>query len=190
MTTHAQPSAALRGIAAAALGVLLLAACSGGVTATPPADGVSTPASHATTTVPQGTTDTGAPSAGPVAPGGSVGGGIDAPYCAAIKVADAQALAKPTLSAAQTGGPESCTFVLAGESLNGDNITVTVLEGDSDMQDYNDSVGGPGSGTPNPLPGVGDVAVWEQPTGEAAPEVIAHRARSPAWPSRRPTPAS
>ena len=96
-------------------------------------------------------------------------------YCAAIKVADAQALAKPTLSAAQTGGPESCTFVLPGESLNGDNITVTVLEGDSDMQYYNDSVNGPIPTTPNPLPGVGDVAVWEQFTAEAAPEVIAHQ---------------
>jgi hypothetical protein len=161
MTTHMQPSAALRGIAAAALGVLLLGACSGGVTTTPPA--------------PQASSDTGAPSTGPGAPGGSAGGGIDALYCAAIKVADAQTLAKPTLSAAQTGGPESCTFVLPGQDLNGDNITVTVLEGDTDMQYYNDSVGGPVSGTPNPLPGVGDIAVWEQLTGESAPEVIAHQ---------------
>lgn len=97
-------------------------------------------------------------------------------YCAAMKVADAQALVKPTISAAQTGGPHPCAFVLPGQPINGDNITVTVFPNDDDKGFYNDEVSGPASGPPNPLPGVGDVAVWEQPlAGASAPYVIAHK---------------
>ena len=104
------------------------------------------------------------------------GGGSDAAYCAAMKVADAQALVKVTIAAAQTGGPESCAFVLPGEDINGDNLTVTVFPGDGNHQYYNDSLGGPVSGATTPIPGVGDVAVWEQPAvGASAPEVGAYK---------------
>ncbi|MGH2512694.1 MAG: hypothetical protein ACRDGQ_08410, partial [Candidatus Limnocylindrales bacterium] len=82
---------------------------------------------------------------------------------------------KVTIAAAQTGGPESCAFVLPGEDINGDNLTVTVFPGDTDKTYYNDSVTGPASGPSNPLPGVGDVAIWEQPAPGAAPEVVAHQ---------------
>lgn len=160
------------GLVAPLLLCLGLAACSGGAAGTPAGSGSGAATPGAASVAPAGASA--APAAASTGPG-AAGGAGDAPYCAAIKVADAQALAKPTLSAAQTGGPESCTFVLPGESLNGDNITVTVLEGDSDKHYYNDAVGGPVSTTPNPLPGVGDVAVWEQLTGESAPEVIAHQ---------------
>ncbi len=160
------------GITAPLLLSLALAACSGSTASAPAGGGSGTVAPGAASVAPAGASvEPVVASAGPAA----AGGGVDAPYCAAIKVADAQALAKPTLSAAQTGGPESCTFVLPGQDLNGDNITVTVLQGDADKHFYNDSVNGPVSTTPNPLPGVGDVAVWEQFTGESAPEVIAHQ---------------
>ncbi|MGH2464629.1 MAG: hypothetical protein ACRDGI_04145, partial [Candidatus Limnocylindrales bacterium] len=97
-------------------------------------------------------------------------------YCAAMKVADAQVLIKPTIAAAQTGGPESCAFVLPGEDIGGDNMTVTVLPNDADSQDYNDAVTGAASGPPHPLAGIGDVANWEQPVaGATAPEVDAHK---------------
>jgi hypothetical protein len=106
------------------------------------------------------------------------GGGSDAQYCAALKVADAQVLVKPTIAAAQTGGPETCAFLLPGQPINGDNLTVTVFPGDTDKTYYNDQATGPASGTPNPLPGVGDVAVWEQPVaGQSTPYVVAHKAQ-------------
>jgi hypothetical protein len=93
-----------------------------------------------------------------------------------MKVADAQALIKPTITAAQTGGPLSCAFVLPGEGINGDNMTVTVFAGDGDHSYYNDSVTGPASGPQTPIPGVGDVAVWEQPAaGASAPFVAAYK---------------
>lgn len=98
MTTHVQHSAALRGIAGAALSVLVLAACSGGVTATPPADGASTPASGATTTVPQGTSDTGAQ------------GAID--VCQVITTADVEALFTGSSVTATTlpNDPSACSY--------------------------------------------------------------------------------
>ena len=116
-----------------------------------------------------------APAGGSSAPVGGAGG-TDAQYCAAMKVADAQALIKPTIAAAQTGGPLSCAFVLPGEGINGDNMTVNVLPGDGDHGYYNDSVTGPASRTADPIPGVGDVAVWEQPAaGASAPFVAAYK---------------
>lgn len=110
--------------------------------------------------------------------GGGVipGTGGDAKYCAAMKLADAQALVKPTIAAAQTGGPLSCAFVLPGQDINGDNLTVTVFAGDGDHHYYNDSVTGPASGTPHPIPGVGDMASWDEPAaGASAPEVAAYK---------------
>jgi len=144
--------------------VISLAACS---SSTPTAQGGASGSLSAPTTAPAG---------GSSAPVTGGAGGVDATYCAAMKVADAQALVKPTISAAQTGGPLPCAFVLPGEPINGDNLTVTVFPNDADKSFYNDSVTGPASGPPNPLPGVGDVAVWEQPvTGASAPEVVAHK---------------
>jgi hypothetical protein len=102
--------------------------------------------------------------------------GGDAKYCAAIKVADAQALSTATLSAAQTGGPESCAFVLPDQDLNGDNLTVTVFPADSDKQFFNDSVTNLLAGSGSALPGVGQEASWAQPLpGQSAPTVVAHK---------------
>ncbi len=160
------------GIVAALLLSVGLAACSGNAASAPANGGASaTPPDGANDASPGASIAPAAASAGP----GAAGGGVDGPYCAAIRVSDAQALAKPTLAAAQTGGSESCTFVLPGQALNGDNITVTVFPGDANKHFYNDQVSGPVASTPNPLPGVGDVAVWEQITSSAPPEVIAHQ---------------
>ena len=155
-----------RGRSVAALFVVLLitpgvAACSGSAP-TPPTGG-----SPDSATPPPGASST------PVILAGA--GGIDAHYCTEMKLADAQALVMVPIAAAQTGGPETCAFVLPGEDINGDNMTVTVFPGDSDKQYYNDSVTGPASGPQNPLPGVGDVAVWEQVTGGSAPFVAAQK---------------
>ena len=150
-----------RGRTLAALFVAVsVAACSGST----PAAQTGAPSSQAAVNTPAGA------STAPVD-----GGGGDARYCAALKVSDAQTLIKPTVAAAQTGGPESCAFVLPGQDITGDNFTVTVFPDDADKNFYNDSVNGPASGTPNPLSGIGDVAVWEQPVaGATAPEVDAH----------------
>lgn len=122
-----------------------------------------------------------ASSGGGGAVGGGAGGGggltgVDAKYCAAIKVADAQDLTTATLSAAKTGGPLSCAFVLPGQDLGGDNITVTVFQNDGGKKFYDDTVKNqlPSGGTP--LSGVGDEAAWGQPVaGESGPVVAAHK---------------
>jgi hypothetical protein len=158
--------------------VLSLAACS---SSTPTAQGGASGSLSAPSSAPAGGSSapaggSSAPAGGSSAPVTGGAGGADAPYCAAMKVADAQALVKVTIAAAQTGGPESCAFVLPGQGIDGDNLTVTVFPGDSNNQYYNDAVSGPASSTPNPLPGVGDVAVWEQVVaGASAPEVAAHK---------------
>jgi len=123
-----------------------------------------------------GVSSGGGGAAGGDAGGGGVLTGVDAKYCAAIKVADAQALTTATLSAAKTGGPLSCTFLLPGQDLGGDNITVTVFQGDGDKKFYDDTVNNqlPNGGTP--LSGVGDEAAWGQPVaGESGPVVAAHK---------------
>jgi hypothetical protein len=151
--------------------VLSLAACS---SSTPTAPSGASGSLSAPSSAPAGGTS--APAGGSSAPVAGGAGGVDARYCAAIKVADAQALVKVTIAAAQTGGPESCAFVLPGEAINGDNLTVTVFPGDASHQYYNDSLGGPVSGATTSIPGVGDVAVWEQPAvGASAPEVGAYK---------------
>jgi hypothetical protein len=141
MTTHVQPSAALRGIAAAALGVLLLAACSGGATTTPPADGVSTPASDATTTVPQSTSDTGAQ------------GAID--VCHIVTVADVQPLVKEPVTATPrtdlVGQASGCTFRTAADVI----VDVTTVSGDQAATAWAEAETGPA------VPGVGDQAMRE-----------------------------
>jgi hypothetical protein len=102
------------------------------------------------------------------------GGGSDAKYCAAMKLPDAQALVKPPVAAAQTGGPLGCAFLLPGQDINGDNLTASVFPGDDSKQFYNSSLKDLG-GTPTPLPGVGDEAQWGQIASAAAPEVVAHK---------------
>ncbi len=157
--------------------ILSVAACSGSATTAPAGAGGSQAAPAGGGSAPAGNGSSAAASApaggGGSAPAGNTGS--DARYCAALKVADAQALIKPTISAAQTGGPESCAFVLPGEPINGDNMTVTVFPGDTDKSFYNDQATGMASGPQNPLPGVGDVAVWEQPVAGATPFVVAHK---------------
>ncbi len=154
-----------RGRSIAALFLVVgLAACSA---STPPAQSAAAGSPAAPAAASSG------PSSVPVTGDGS---GSDAVYCAAMKVSDAQALVKPTIAAAQTGGPESCAFVLPGQDITGDNLTMTVFPNDADKNYYNDAVTGATSSTPNPLTGVGDVAVWEQPVaGATAPEVVAHK---------------
>jgi hypothetical protein len=161
MSIHLQARGRL--VAAICFAVVTLAACSGSSATAPAGAGAGQPAAGASS-----------------APGGSVpiagAGGTDARYCAAMKVADAQALIKPTIAAAQTGGPLSCAFVLPGEGINGDNLTVNVFPDDADKQFYNEAATTNAIGTPNPLPGVGDIAEWDQPVaGATAPEVNAHQ---------------
>ena len=153
-----------RGRSIAALFLVVgLAACSGSTSAAQ-SGAAGSPAAPAAT-----------PAGGSSAPI-TGGGGSDAAYCAAMKVADAQVLVKPTIAAAQTGGPLPCAFVLPGQDITGDNLTVTVFPNDADKNYYNDAVTGATSSTPNPLTGVGEVAVWEQPmAGATAPEVVAHK---------------
>jgi hypothetical protein len=147
--------------------VLSAAACSGAAVTAAPGGG-----SGATGGSPAPAATAAGASSDPVIAGG---GGSDAQYCADMKQADAQALVKVPIAAAQTGGPEGCAFVLPGQDINGDNLTVSVFPGDSDKSFYTSSVTELGDGTSTPLPGVGDVAVWEQPAaGASAPEVIAH----------------
>jgi hypothetical protein len=159
-----------RGRAAAALLVVFsFAACSGSAATAAP--GGASGGTGATGSSPAPAATSASASSAPVI----AGGGSDAHYCAEMKLADAQALVKVPIAAAQTGGPLGCAFVLPGQDINGDNLTVSVYPGDSDKTYYNDSVSGPVSSSPNPIPGVGDVTVWEQPAGSAsAPEVIAH----------------
>jgi hypothetical protein len=113
--------------------------------------------------------------------GGDAGGGggatgVDAKYCAAIKVADAQVLTTATLSAAKSGGPQSCAFLLPGQDVSGDNLTVTVFAGDSSKKFYDNSVTELLAGAGTALPGVGDEAEWGQPVaGESSPVVVAHK---------------
>ncbi len=104
----------------------------------------------------------------------TAGAGSDARYCAAMKVSDAQVLVKPTLAAAQTGGSESCTFVLPAQSLGGDNLTVNVTPGDTDKSAYNEIVSGAVSGPQHTLAGIAG-GVWEQPTSGSVPFVAAHQ---------------
>lgn len=157
----------LRRLAVLGATLISLAACSGSAATTAPGGATGPTTNAGAASAPVGASST------PVVVAG--GGGSDAQYCAALKVADAQALVKVPIAAAQTGGPETCAFVLPGEGINGDNLTVTVFPGDTDKTYYNDNVSGPVSSSPNPIPGVGDETVWEQvAAGASAPEVIAH----------------
>jgi hypothetical protein len=105
--------------------------------------------------------------------GGAPGVGIDAKYCSALKLSDAQKLLKPTIAAAKTGGSETCAFVLPGQSLSGDNLTVTVNPLDNDKSFYNEMVGIGGASSPaHTVPGVSG-AVWVQVVPGTAPQLVA-----------------
>jgi hypothetical protein len=122
-----------------------------------------------------GSTGSGAGS-GATAPAGvpsAAGRGSDAKYCAAIKVSDAQPLAKATLNAAKSGGPGSCEFLLPGQDVSGDNISVTVFPDDGDKKYYNDHLGF-SSAKSQPVAGDPD-AVWNQAVDGSAPMLIAHK---------------
>jgi hypothetical protein len=96
--------------------------------------------------------------------------------CPKLPVADAQALIRATLPAAvsdpRLGG---CTFVLPGNALNDNNLTVGIAVGDDATSRYSDDVKGVfsaggstisvGPGVTTPLPGVGDKAVWGSNAG-------------------------
>jgi hypothetical protein len=96
--------------------------------------------------------------------------------CPKLPVADAQALVTSTLSAAvpdeRLGG---CTFVLPGNALNDNNLTVGFEVGGDAASRYSDDVKGVFSagGTTvsaappvtTPLSGVGDKAVWGADAG-------------------------
>jgi hypothetical protein len=112
--------------------------------------------------------------------GGGGGGGIpglptDA-LCAKVPVADAQALIVPKLSAAVADGRlGGCTFVLPGNQLADNNLTVAFETGSGAAGRYKDdttgtfSAGGQsvnvGGAVTTPLNGVGDKAVWGATSG-------------------------
>jgi hypothetical protein len=91
-------------------------------------------------------------------------------------VADAQQLIRPALGPAvadlRLGG---CTFVLPGNALNDNNLTVAFETGTDAASPYSDDVHGTltvgtqtmktGTGISTPLPGVGDKAVWGSAAG-------------------------
>jgi hypothetical protein len=155
--------------AMAALATVLLTGCSGS----------SSPTSASGVTGAIGAT--GAPIAS-TAPGGtSAGASADdsssdhARYCNAIKLSDAQALVKGTLTkvefdpaTAPSAEPFDCTFPAA--SGGGDNLDVTLTNADT----FTQSVADQNAGVGTPLTGVGDKAVWVQDATMAnAPIVVA-----------------
>lgn len=109
--------------------------------------------------------------------GGAAAGATDPDaICPKLPVADAQALIHPTLSAAvadpRLGG---CTFVLPGNQLNDNNLTVTFEDDAEASKRYDEDVNGTfsaggatvsvGPGAHTPLSGVGDKAVWDSTAG-------------------------
>ena len=96
--------------------------------------------------------------------------------CSKLPVADAQALISATLSAAvpdpRLGG---CTFVLPGNALNANNLTVIFVTGSGAAGRYKDDMNGTltvggqtlkgGQSLTTPLSGVGDKAVWGSNSG-------------------------
>jgi hypothetical protein len=117
------------------------------------------------------------------AAGGAVAGGTDAStVCSKLPVADAQALIRTTLSPAVVDGRlGGCTFVLQGNNVNDNNLTVAFSEGADATKRYDEDLNGTfsaggatisvGAGTTTPLAGVGDKAVWGSTVGY--PEVSA-----------------
>ena len=96
--------------------------------------------------------------------------------CPKLPVADAQALITTPLSAAVVDGRlGGCTFVLKGNQVNDNNLTVAVSEGADATKRYNEDLNGTfsaggatisvGAGTTTPLNGVGDKAVWGSTVG-------------------------
>lgn len=96
--------------------------------------------------------------------------------CPKLPVADAQRLIRTTLSTAvsdsRLGG---CTFVLAGNAINDNNLTVALETGAGAADRYDGDVKGTftaggatvntGDGVTTPLNGVGDKAVWGTTVG-------------------------
>jgi hypothetical protein len=91
--------------------------------------------------------------------------------CPKLPLADAQALIRTTLPAAVPDGRlGGCTFVLAGNALADNNLTVSFDVGGDAASRYSDDVKGQfsagnatmsiGPGVTTPLSGVGDKAVW------------------------------
>jgi hypothetical protein len=155
------------GFAMVAMATVLLAGCSAG-------------SSNATS--PGGATGpTGAPIASTAPVGTSAGASAGdsssdhARYCDAIKLSDAQALVKGTLTKVEFDAavrpptePFDCTFPAV--SGGGDNLDVTLTKADTFTQSVADQNAGAGTS----LTGVGDKAVWVQDATMAnAPIVVA-----------------
>jgi hypothetical protein len=94
-------------------------------------------------------------------------------YCNAIKLSDAQALVKGTLTAVQfdatvtlPADPFDCTF--PATSGGGDNLDVTLTKADTFTQSVADQNAGAGTS----LTGVGDKAVWVQDATMANPPIV------------------
>jgi hypothetical protein len=96
--------------------------------------------------------------------------------CGKLPVADAQALIVPKLSAAVGDGRlGGCTFVLPGNAVNDNNLTVGFETGSGAASRYQDDTTGTfsagdqsvkaGDGVTTPLSGVGDKAVWGATVG-------------------------
>ncbi len=117
-----------------------------------------------------------AKSAGGTDAGSSVPGLPTDALCAKLPVADAQALITSKLSAAvadtRLGG---CTFVLPGNKINDNNLTVGFESGSGAAGRYKGDVDGTfsaggqtvsaGSAETTPLSGIGDKAVWGSNAG-------------------------
>ncbi len=96
--------------------------------------------------------------------------------CAKLPVTDAQALIVPKLSAAVADGRlGGCTFVLPGNQLADNNLTVGYETGSGAAGRYKDDTNGTfsaggqsvnvGGAVTTPLNGVGDKAVWGSTSG-------------------------
>jgi hypothetical protein len=94
--------------------------------------------------------------------------------CSDINLADAQALLTVKIGPAQSGGPLGCSFLLPGEDINGDNLTVLIDSPDADLSNYTDLTTGTFALSDDwtPISGIGDKAVWAQTVG--FPTLVAH----------------
>jgi hypothetical protein len=168
--------AGARSIAALVLLALAAAACSGAVSSSATGGDAGSVAStvpsspSSATVAPLASTGPAGASAGPSAGDSS---SEHTRYCTAIKLPDAQALLKGTITQDQFDPvtsvphePFDCTLLTGGGG--GDNLIVTITQADTFTQSVADENAGDGT----PLTGVGDKAVWVQDGTLANPPIV------------------
>ncbi len=176
---RSQTQAGARNIAVVVLLALTAAACSGAVSSSPAGGTAGSVASAGSTSTAVASGSPGALMASTGPAGASAGpSAADSPsehtrYCSAIKLPDAQALLKGTITQDQFDPvtsvphePFDCALLTGGGG--GDNLIVTITQADT----FTQSVADQNAGAGNPLSGVGDKAVWVQDFTRANPPIV------------------